>query len=89
MIHDWRAKWSNATDGATASDFPFGWAQLNSCGTGSGGDYANYGDMLFNPAKPPANCGTGCAPECNTSCLGEFKQWGDYGGTVLVSRVCN
>ena len=75
MIGDWRSKWSKYTDGATAADFPFGWAQLNSCG-GSGADYKGE---IFNAAKPPADCGHGCAPECNTTCLGEFHEWGDYG----------
>ena len=28
MIEDWRAKWHAHTDGATASDFPFGWVNL-------------------------------------------------------------
>ena len=32
MITDWRAKWHQNTDGATAADFPFGWSQLNSVG---------------------------------------------------------
>lgn len=63
------------TDGATALTFPFGWAQINSCGTG-GGDYTN---PVFNPATPPANCGSGCAPECSTTCLGELHEWADYG----------
>jgi len=74
MIGDWRSKWSKSTDGATAGDFPFGWAQLNSCGT-TGNDYK---DKIFNPIKPPANCGHGCAPQCNVTCLGEFHEWGDY-----------
>jgi len=79
MIEDWRAKWSNYTDGATDSTFPFGWAQLNSCGP-SGSDYTPKGPgAVFNPASPPPNCGTGCAPECNTTCLGDFHEWADYG----------
>eukprot|EP00035_Acanthoeca_spectabilis_P040094 m.67335 g.67335 ORF g.67335 m.67335 type:complete len:551 (-) comp9859_c0_seq1:1737-3389(-) len=32
MIRDWRAKWTEGTGGATAAEFPFGWAQLNSDG---------------------------------------------------------
>ena len=28
MIQDWRLKFNKYTDGATALDFPFGWAQL-------------------------------------------------------------
>ena len=32
MIEDWRAKWADGTDGATAAAFPFGWSQLNSNG---------------------------------------------------------
>ena len=80
MISDWRTKWSNATDGATDATFPFGWAQLNSCGAYTSG-YKNASSPggLLNPAKPPGNCGKGCAPECNTTCLGEFHEWGDYG----------
>lgn len=35
MISDWRAQWNQGTDGATAADFPFGWAQLNSDGPAS------------------------------------------------------
>lgn len=33
MIKDWRAKWSQGTNGLTDPDFPFGWAQLNSDGS--------------------------------------------------------
>lgn len=32
MIRDWRTKWTEGTGGATAAEFPFGWAQLNSDG---------------------------------------------------------
>jgi hypothetical protein len=79
MITDWRRKWSNHTDGAT-DQFPFGWAQINSCGT-PGADYRNASSPggLLNPAKPPANCGRGCAPECKSTCLGSFHEWADYG----------
>lgn len=80
MIRDWRSKWRNYTDGATEEDFPFGWVQLNSDGPyGAGYRNASSPGGLFNPAKPPANCGQGCAPECNTSCLGRYHEWGDYG----------
>ena len=80
MITDWRRKWSNHTDGATDAEFPFGWAQINSCGK-PGADYRNASSPggLLNPAKPPANCGKGCAPECNATCLGRFHEWADYG----------
>merc|ERR1711907_34376 len=30
MIQDWRAKWHAYTDGATDTQFPMGWVQLNS-----------------------------------------------------------
>merc|ERR1719261_82679 len=65
LIQDWRQKWNKHTDGATAMDFPFGWAQINS--DGSGGD--TYHNRVFNPANPPSDCGHGCAPYCNTTCL--------------------
>ena len=75
MIEDWRAKWHTHTDGATARDLPFGWAQLNSCGTGA----ADYTNRIFNPPHPPADCGDGCAPACSSACLGRLHEWGDYG----------
>lgn len=78
MISDWRAQWAAATDGATDAAFPFGWAQINSCGVyGCGG--GGYKNPIFNPAKPPSDCGEGCAPECSTACLGRFHEWADYG----------
>ena len=80
---DWRAKWSEHTDGATDPTFPFGWAQINSCGP-PGSDYqdaASPGGIL-NPAKPPGNCGTGCAPACDAACLGRFHEWADYGQVI-------
>jgi len=80
MITDWRAKWSQHTDGATDPTFPFGWAQINSCGP-PGSDYQNAASPggILNPAKPPSNCGTGCAPACDAVCLGRFHEWADYG----------
>jgi len=74
MIEDWRAKWHVHTDGATVSDLPFGWVQLNSCGTGA----ADYTNRVFNPTHPPADCGDGCAPACSSECLGRLHEWGDY-----------
>ena len=32
LVEDWRAKWSNRTNGASDPTFPFGWVQLNSNG---------------------------------------------------------
>jgi len=75
MIEDWRAKWHALTDNATARQFPFGWAQLNSDGTGR----QDYTNRTFNPLHPPANCGRGCAPACSSECLGRYHEWGDYG----------
>ena len=34
---------------------------------------------ILNPAKPPSDCGKGCSPECNTTCLGRYHEWADYG----------
>lgn len=79
MVADWRRKWHNYTDGATDAEFPFGWAQINSDGTyGAGYRNASSPGGILNPAQPPSNCGQGCAPECNTTCLGAFHEWGDY-----------
>lgn len=80
MIKDWRNKWKNSTDGATDPVFPFGWVQLNSDGPyGAGYRNASSPGGIFNPSNPPRNCGQGCSPECNTTCLGKFHEWGDYG----------
>ena len=80
MIEDWRQKWSNSTDGATDPVFPFGWVQLNSDGPyGAGYRNASSPGGILNPAKPPQNCGQGCSPECNATCLGKFHEWADYG----------
>jgi hypothetical protein len=75
LINDWRLKWAKYTDGATDIAFPFGWAQIATAGDGG----ADYKGRVFNPKNPPSSCGSGCAPSCNTSCLGEFHEWGDYG----------
>ena len=72
LIHDWRAKWAKYTDGATADDFPFGWAQINTAGSGAG-DYKN---PVFN--NMASTCGHGCTPTCNTTCLRDFHEWADY-----------
>jgi len=80
IISDWRRKWSDYTDGATDPEFPFGWAQLNSDGAyGAGYKNASSPGGTLNPSKPPGNCGQGCAPECNVTCLGRFHEWADYG----------
>ena len=83
MINDWRAKWANYTDGATDVDFPFGWAQLNSCGQADA-----YENPLFNPKKH-TSCGI-CAPACNASCLGTLHEWGDavQGGNIDNGFPC-
>lgn len=57
-----------------SSRFPIRLGQINSDGNGNDA----YHDRVFNPEHPPSNCGHGCAPECNTTCLGEFHEWGDY-----------
>ena len=37
-----------------------------------------YNNRVFNPPNPPSDCGTGCAPQCSTACLGPYHEWGDY-----------
>lgn len=82
MINDWRTKWSIYTDGATDAEFPFGWAQLNSCGLADA-----YENPLFHPKH--SGCGI-CAPECNASCLGTLHEWGDVpqGGNIDNGFPC-
>lgn len=47
LVSDWRAKWHEGTDGASALDAPFGWVQLNSFGAA-----ARYGvDVPVAPAS--------------------------------------
>lgn len=52
MISDWRAKFHKYTDGATALDFPFGWAQLNSDGVAS-----KYLNPVFDPKSTSGEFG--------------------------------
>jgi len=54
MISDWRTKFHKYTDGTTSSEFPFGWAQLNSVGQ----------PKVYRPTLFDTTCGgTGCAGE--------------------------
>ena len=39
------------------------------------------GCYMLTCSAPPGlhNCGKGCAPQCNATCLGRFHEWADYG----------
>jgi sialate O-acetylesterase len=56
LIEDWREQWHRATEGGTAADFPFGWAQLNSVGSDQGNYVGKHATVTGNCSGNPWWC---------------------------------